>query len=297
MYAYRFLMLVCSVKMIVNFIPNLFTLCNLLCGVVGIYLCFHQAMPQAAILIFVGGFFDFFDGLIARLLGAHSELGKELDSLADMVTFGVLPGLIMFNLLLSSQGYYFSLIEEIPLKALVISFTALLIPMMAALRLAKFNIDDTQTDHFLGLPTPAVAIFVAGLPIALEFQYYLNVYTPHSLQEFIALAEVYYWFNYDIGIMLLLTNKWFYAVSSIVLSALMVLPVPILAFKFKSFKWSDNSWRFSFLLLAISSIAFAFIHEIVSINGLPYIQWVIIPILIAELVVVSLIKNVFGSND
>ncbi len=289
-------MLVCSMRNVINFIPNALTLCNLLCGVLGIYLCFHEALPWAAVMIFIGGFFDFFDGMVARLIGAHSELGKQLDSLADLITFGTLPGLILFNLILAAQGHYYSNFNNIPFNDFAFAGIALFLPLFAALRLAKFNIDETQVNHFMGIPTPAAAIFIAGLPIALEWQYYLNLYIPHDVGEFVTLSKLYYWNNTDIGIMLFFTNQWFYFSTAIVLCMLMVLPVPILAFKFKGLSWANNKWKYVFLIVAVCSIGFAFIHDFIYIKNIPYIQWLIIPILIAELVVYSLIKNILTKS-
>ncbi len=283
-------------KTIKNSIPNFLTLMNLFSGVLGIYLCFHEAMHWAAVLIFVGGFFDFFDGMVARLLGAHSEIGKQLDSLADMVTFGVLPGLILFNLILASQGNYYNNFDSISLSEFTLACSAFLIPLLGALRLAKFNVSENQADEFIGIPTPAAAIFVAGLPIVLEWQYYLNLYTAHSVQEFVALSKIYYWNNTDIGLMLFVTNTWFYVLSGVVLSLLMVLPMPIISFKFKNLKFAENKWRYGFLITVFLSIIFAFIHDIFYIKSIPYIQWLIIPILILELVIFSVLKNLFSSK-
>jgi CDP-diacylglycerol--serine O-phosphatidyltransferase len=291
-----FLVFICTMQTIKNFIPNLFTLSNLFCGVLGIYFSFHEALHWAAVMIFIGGFFDFFDGMIARMIGAHSELGKQLDSLADMVTFGVLPGIILFNLILSAKGYYFSNFDEVPISAFVMACSGFLIPLFGALRLAKFNIDENQADHFVGIPTPAAAIFVAGLPIVMHWQYYLNSYIPHSVNEFIQLAGIYYWNNTDIGIMLFITNVWFYVFVGICLAFLMVLPLPILSFKFKNLSWKNNTWRYSFLIIAVLTIAFAFIHDIKYLKGMPYVQWLVIPILIAELIVISILKNLTDKN-
>jgi len=283
-------------QMIKNFIPNLFTLSNLFCGLLGIYFSFHEALHWASVMIFVGGFFDFFDGMIARLIGAHSELGKQLDSLADMVTFGVLPGIILFNLILSAQGHYFSNFSEIPITSFALACTGFLIPLFGALRLAKFNTDENQSDEFIGIPTPAAAIFIAGLPIVLHWQYFLNSYIPHSVAEFVSLSQIYYWNNTDIGIMLFITNVWFYVLAGACLSLLMVLPIPILSFKFKNLNWKTNLWRYSFLILAITTIGFSFIHDIVYVKGLPYIQWLVIPILITEFIFVSIIKNLVSAD-
>ena len=109
-----------------------------------------------------------------------------------MVTFGVLPGIILFNLILSAQGHYFSNFSEIPITSFALACTGFLIPLFGALRLAKFNTDENQSDEFIGIPTPAAAIFIAGLPIVLHWQYFLNSYIPHSVAEFVSLSQIYY---------------------------------------------------------------------------------------------------------
>src|ERR1035437_3641113 len=132
-------------------IPNFITCLNLFSGCVGVYLAFQGNFQGAFIAIIVSAVFDFFDGFAARLLKAYSPMGKELDSLADMVSFGLAPGAIVFSLL-SETGIN----EWLP-------YLAFIIPVFSGLRLAKFNIDASQTTSFIGLPVPANAIFWAGL--------------------------------------------------------------------------------------------------------------------------------------
>ena len=143
-------------------IPNLITLGNLTCGLLSIVLAFEEKLAVAGTFIFYGAILDFFDGFSARLLKVNSELGKQLDSMADMVTFGVAPGIIIFRSILSQPslgvaGDYY--------EYLIIALIGFLIPIFSAIRLAKFNIDSRQTTFFIGLPTPAAAIFIASLPI------------------------------------------------------------------------------------------------------------------------------------
>ena len=132
-------------------IPNFITCLNLFSGCIAAYLAFKGNYQGAFIAILLASVFDFLDGFAARLLKAYSPMGKELDSLADMVSFGLAPGAIVFSLL-SETG----LNEWLP-------FLGFLIPVFSGLRLAKFNIDDRQTTSFIGLPVPANAIFWAGL--------------------------------------------------------------------------------------------------------------------------------------
>ena len=145
-------------------IPNLITLANLTCGLFAIIFAFKGNLTSASLCIFLGAFLDFFDGLAARLLKISGEFGKQLDSMADMVTFGVAPGFILFHFMfylnndvifrhsMQNNSFFFP------------ASLALLIPIFSAYRLANFNIDSRQTDSFIGLPTPALAIFIAAIP-------------------------------------------------------------------------------------------------------------------------------------
>jgi len=135
-------------------IPNFITCLNLFSGCVAVYLAFNGHHEEAFIAIMLSAVFDFFDGFASRLLKAYSPMGKELDSLADMVSFGLAPGAIVFSLLSTTSSW-----EYLP-------FVAFLIPIFSGLRLAKFNIDDRQTSSFIGLPVPANAIFWAGMVYA-----------------------------------------------------------------------------------------------------------------------------------
>ncbi|GEO03826.1 CDP-diacylglycerol--serine O-phosphatidyltransferase [Adhaeribacter aerolatus] len=203
-------------------IPNFITCLNLFTGCVALYIAFQGNLVFAAYLVGIAAVFDFLDGLIARLLHAYSEIGKQLDSLADMVSFGVLPGIIMFQLMRKSAmaNPNTSLYE-----AELFPFLAFIMIIFSALRLAKFNIDTRQTTLFIGLPTPANTLFVASLPLILasdQFnlgQYFMNQYVLLGLTLF--------------------------------LSYLLVAEIPLFALKFKNLAWKDNATRFIFLLIAI----------------------------------------------
>jgi len=134
-------------------IPNFFTLLNLSCGSIGVVQVFEGDLTIAAILIFTAAFFDLADGMTARLLKAYSKIGKELDSLADLISFGLLPASIMY--------YY---LQEVSSNEFV-PYLAFMIAAFSALRLAKFNIDERQADSFIGLPTPANALLIASFPL------------------------------------------------------------------------------------------------------------------------------------
>ncbi|MDH5366434.1 MAG: CDP-diacylglycerol--serine O-phosphatidyltransferase [Cyclobacteriaceae bacterium] len=195
-----------------KYIPNTLTSFNLICGIIGIIQAFNGDIKIAVTLIWLAGLFDFLDGFAARLLKVSSEIGKQLDSLADMVTFGVLPSIVMYLLI---RDYSSS--EFLP-------FIAIIIAVFSALRLAKFNIDERQSSGFIGLPTPATALFVSSLPFILEKDFMLS-------------------YNAYIDIVL--------AIISVILSILMVAELPLLALKFKNFSWIDNKSRFIFLTVSV----------------------------------------------
>jgi CDP-diacylglycerol--serine O-phosphatidyltransferase len=134
-------------------IPNALTCTNLICGCLGIISVFQGSLEWAAYFIYIAALFDFADGFAARLLNVQGELGKQLDSLADVVSFGVLPGFILFRLMNEAHGGEWA-------------YLAMLVPAFSALRLAKFNIDPRQSDSFIGVPTPANALLISALPFA-----------------------------------------------------------------------------------------------------------------------------------
>lgn len=142
--------------MIKKHIPNLLTCGNLFSGCIGIVYAFNGDLKTVAFFVIISGVFDFFDGFAARLLHVKSEIGKELDSLADVISFGLLPGVVMFQLLLNSQ-------------AGLLAYAGFLIPVFSALRLAKFNIDTRQTEEFIGLNTPMNTFFIISLPYLFEY--------------------------------------------------------------------------------------------------------------------------------
>ena len=181
---------------IVKHIPNTVTSMNLLCGVMGVIMTFKGNIDIAFYLMLCAAICDFCDGLIARLLNAYSPLGKELDSLADLISFGVLPSLMLYWLM--EQTVEESLWCYIPLTIAVFS----------AVRLAKFNIDDRQSDNFIGLATPACAMICAS------FVYYVN--QDHT-------SVLYSWAS----------CVYFIPAASLILSALLISEIPMFSMKFK----------------------------------------------------------------
>lgn len=204
-----------------NYIPNILTSINLILGCLSIFASFQpDGIIDAAYFILFATIFDFADGFAARKLNAQSAMGKELDSMADLITFGVAPGLILFRLMhpefLSFYGKDF--LETI-LKS-----TPALIPLFSALRLAKFNIDPRQSDSFIGLPTPANAIFICSLPL-IEYQ---------NLWNFASVIH----------------NTWFLPLVCIVNSILLVIELPLFSLKIKHFGWKGNELRYVFILIS-----------------------------------------------
>jgi CDP-diacylglycerol--serine O-phosphatidyltransferase len=199
-------------------IPNAITSLNLVCGCIGILLALRGFIELAALMIVLAALFDFMDGMAARLLHVHSEIGKELDSLADLVSFGVLPGALVFVML-----------EHSSFPSWVVCF-ALFIPVLSAIRLAKFNLDTRQTESFLGLPVPANALFWVGVT-------YIN-----SMETANGFNNVLQSFFSQPLIIIILT---------VLLSLLLVTELPLFALKFKNLKWENNKIRFIFIGLAL----------------------------------------------
>jgi CDP-diacylglycerol--serine O-phosphatidyltransferase len=247
-------------------IPNIITLGNLTCGLLAIMYAFSGTPWIAPYFIFGGLFLDFFDGFFARILKVNGELGKQLDSLADMVTFGVAPGFLMFRILeeiiklnFQHKGYLVSSVE-MPLYLELLPAVAFLIPILSAVRLAKFNIATNQSDQFIGLPTPANAVFFCGI-----FYFISDNFTVFLTQEEIRMPVVYAL----IGLI-------------IIFSLLLNANIPLIAMKFKTFGWKGNEARFILLgvvlLVMLSSLLISNI-------------FVSIPIIILLYLIISIINN------
>lgn len=231
------------------FIPNLITLLNLLMGCIAVILAAHGYLVEAGIFVGLGIFFDFFDGLAARLLKVSSELGKQLDSLADVVTSGVVPGIVMFQLLKDTNNYaVLNQTDSIDWYA----YFGFLITLSSAYRLAKFNIDERQTHSFIGLPTPANAIFILSLVFILEY----------GQNDFI---------------LNLIENKTFLIITTLVSSFALNMSVELFSLKLKNFNFSENK--------------FVYVLVIVSIVLIYFFQFIAVPIIIALYILMSIFKN------
>lgn len=205
------------------FLPNLITSFNLVAGSIAVYFAFSNQLKTAVVLMFAAAIFDFFDGLIARMLSVSGDLGKELDSLADVVSFGLLPGAIAFSILhsvlLTQTGY-----DQFSFVHWALLFLPVLIPVMSALRLAKFNLDTRQTKDFIGVPTPANALFWAGMG--------------------------WYFTNYPLHLTNFNASPFLLAFFVIFMSAMLVVEVKMFSLKFSSLTWRDNWMRFLLLIVA-----------------------------------------------
>jgi len=198
-------------------IPNTLTLLNLLFGVIGIIWVLDGQILTGAYFVLIAAGFDFLDGFVARLLKVQSDMGKELDSLADVVSFGVLPGLILFMMAKNatpSDSY--------------LPYLTLIVPMLSAYRLAKFNLDTRQSDRFIGLNTPSNALFVSTLP-------YLGMQWP-------VIGE---W----------LSSPWTLIAIAWIFALLLISEIPMIALKFKSTSFSKNRFRYALILLSLAIFA------------------------------------------
>lgn len=207
-----------------KYIPNTITSMNLLSGIMGVICAVHSMPDWALLCMLAAAVFDFCDGLAARLLKAYSPIGKELDSLADMVSFGVLPALMVMNCM-----------QEHNVPALL-CYIALFIAVMSAIRLAKFNVDTRQTANFLGVPTPTCALLCASLSCYIAFK-------PDTL-----LAQ---WAG----------TVWFLPLVSIVLGLLLVSEIPMFGMKVAPGHKLLDAKRIVFLVLAVSAIVLALVVE------------------------------------
>jgi CDP-diacylglycerol--serine O-phosphatidyltransferase len=206
-------------------IPNLFTCLNLFSGCLGIVAVFNSYLEYASYFIALAAFFDFLDGFAARMLKVKSEIGVQLDSLADMVSFGLLPAVIIFHLISLTAVSY-----DLPEQA---SYLAFLISIFSALRLAKFNIDSRQSDSFIGLPTPANAILIGSFPLILQ-----QLPSNHPILPYTLL------------------NPLFLLALTALMSYLMIAEIPMFSLKVKDFSWQHNKIRFIFVGTAILLFAF-----------------------------------------
>lgn len=250
-------------------IPNFFTLLNLIFGCIAIILIlqtgqnilaldatggteviFPEKIWQGALFIFGAAIIDFLDGFIARLFKSTSKMGEQLDSLSDLVSFGVAPGMILYQLLRMSFAQ-----EEnglnVPMIALLPAF---IFTVAAAWRLAKFNINTNQAHGFKGIPTPAAGLLIASFPLIIWYQYF--------------------------GIQQLFINKWFLYAVILLVSYLMVSNLPLMAMKFNDFSFRNNKGRFILLAIALITVI------VLAFSKMIWLAW---PVILVLYIILSLI--------
>jgi CDP-diacylglycerol--serine O-phosphatidyltransferase len=235
-------------------VPNIFTLLNLLSGFTAIVLAFEidNYLIYASLAIFAGMVFDFLDGFFARLLNQYSDIGKQLDSLADLVTFGVAPAVIIYQLLkvsLKVQEFTF----ELPVIHILVLVSPVILIMFSALRLAKFNIDERQFDQFLGIPTPVAAFFFASMPLLKDF----------NPDELIIISK---WLDIELPMItwlaimglqiFVMENIFFYLIPLALFSFLLLVELPMFSLKFRDINLERNRTRYFFLAVSLLLIIF-----------------------------------------
>lgn len=243
-----------------KYIPNFVTLLNLFCGSIAVIFAVHNHFVAASVFVFLGIFFDFFDGLLARTLKVQSPLGVQLDSLADMVTSGLVPGIVMFKLLAIStnvpefvtKNNWNSTFNFESLNISPVALIGLCITLASAYRLAKFNVDEDQQSYFKGLPTPANALLILSLPLIIEFQ------------------------NSSLATSLIL-NPWFLIGFTVLSCYMLNSGIKLFALKFRDFSFANNVFKYILLTAAIVLLI--------------CFQFIAIPIIILLYIILSLIKS------
>lgn len=240
-------------------IPNFITLLNLFCGCIATLFAVMNQLEFAAVFVFLGIFFDFLDGLAARLLRVKSDLGVQLDSLADMVTSGVVPGIAMFQLLnMAQKGGWnldlFGMHTEVGLLPL----SGFIITLASAYRLAKFNIDEDQATSFIGLPTPANTLLILSLPMIL---YYQN--TP-------MLSSI-------------ILNQWFLIGLTLLSAYLLNAKISLFSLKFSNLGFKENGVKYLFL--------------IGSLVLLITLRFLAVPFIVISYILVSIVEKSLGTTN
>lgn len=233
-------------------IPNFFTMLNLFCGCVALVFVSNAEFELAFLFVSLGIFFDFFDGFFARKFNVAGPLGVQLDSLADMVTSGVVPGYVMYQMLLNSR--VFLVLEW---HHIVLPFLGFAITLGACYRLAKFNIDTRQSDSFIGLPTPANALFFTSLPLVAD--YFHN--------------EIDLGFSY---------SKWFLIALTFLSAYIMNAEIPLFSLKIKNFSFAKYKLQIFFLAISVLMLIF--------------LQIVAVPLIILIYVLLSVINNIVNKK-
>tara|TARA_X000001036_G_scaffold225130_1_gene210639 strand:- start:155 stop:895 length:741 start_codon:yes stop_codon:yes gene_type:complete len=245
--------------MIKKNIPNFFTSLNFICGCLASYFAFKSLFEAAFILVLIGVFFDLFDGFFARLFKVESNFGLQFDSMADLITSGLVPGIVMYKLFLQVGLKEIDFIFNVFNVDFIFSFSPLaligfIIPLSSAIRLTRFNLDDSQKDEFNGLPAPANALFIVSLPILYDDPVF------NSIRPFI----------FSFSSLLVITF-----LSSIMMN----LRFRLFSFKLNSYRLYENFYQIIFVLIGI--VLFYFFN------------WISIPILIIVYIIINIFRNYF----
>ena len=243
--------------MIKKNIPNFFTSLNLICGCLASYFAFKSLFEAAFLLVLIGVFFDLFDGFFARLLKVESNFGLQFDSMADLITSGLVPGIVMYKLFLQVGIKEMDFSLNIINVDFIFSFSLLamigfMITLSSAIRLTRFNLDISQKDEFNGLPAPANALFIVSLPILFDHPFF------DSIKPFV--------FSFPALLIITLLS-----------SVLMNLRFRLFTFKLNSFKINENLYQITFFIVGV--ILFYFLN------------WISIPILIISYIIVNIFRN------
>ena len=235
-------------------IPNFFTMLNLFCGCVALQFVSHEEYELVFLFVSLGIFFDFFDGFFARKFNVAGPLGVQLDSLADMVTSGVVPGYVMYQLIMDRKNLY---TNDLSLQDQLFPYLGFIITLGACYRLAKFNIDTRQSDSFIGLPTPANALFFTSLPIL-----------PLVLHD-----NFHIIFSY---------NKWILLALTFLSAYVMNAEIPLFSLKIKNFSFAKYKLQIFFLAISVLMLIF--------------LQIVAVPLIILLYVLLSVINNILNKK-
>ena len=226
-------------------IPNFFTLMNLLFGIMSMILAAEgkSSFVMASYFIFFAAVFDFFDGFTARALKVSSEVGKELDSLSDMVSFGLAPSFLLYQILIySMQIKQFSF--SLPLETVLILISVFIVALASAVRLAKFNVDERQSESFLGLATPASAMLIASIPL-------ISSFNTNDLIVFSIISDSFYFTMGVIFISIFISKPIVIIPLALILSVLLVSEMPMFSLKFKSFNFEENKLKYFFIIFSL----------------------------------------------
>ena len=258
-------------------IPNFFTLMNLLFGAISIVVAAEGKvnLVLASYFIYFAAVFDFFDGFAARALKVTSKVGKELDSLSDMISFGLAPAFLLYQMLkysLQVKQFTFSL----PIEDIMMLLGTFLIALASAVRLAKFNVDERQTETFLGLATPASAMLIASMPLIAQF-------STNNLIVLSSLGDSLY-FNLGIIFLSIFIVKPVVVIPLVfILSVLLVIELPMFSLKFKSLSFEENKLKYFFIIFSL----FLFVS----------LQILAVPIIFVLYISFSIFNNILNKRD